>query len=83
MCAALLRRGLLIRGGAKFGLPGFARVTIAREKEKISTSNPGASVPAAIRSGRSPAAACRACSTVGTTRTLHPSAPRAALIRST
>ena len=29
VCAALLRRGLLIRGGHEFGLPGFARVTIA------------------------------------------------------
>ena len=31
VCAALLRHGLLIRGGHEFGLPGFARVTIARE----------------------------------------------------
>ena len=29
MCAALLRHGLLIRGGHEFGLPGLARVTIA------------------------------------------------------
>jgi histidinol-phosphate aminotransferase len=27
--AALMRRGILIRGGAGFGLPGFARVTVA------------------------------------------------------
>ncbi len=29
VCAELIRRGLLIRGGAEFGLPGFARVTLA------------------------------------------------------
>ncbi|MDP9259978.1 MAG: histidinol-phosphate aminotransferase family protein [Actinomycetota bacterium] len=27
--AALMRRGILIRGGTEFGLPGFARVTVA------------------------------------------------------
>ena len=27
--AALMRRGILIRGGSEFGLPGFARVTVA------------------------------------------------------
>jgi histidinol-phosphate aminotransferase len=29
--AALMRRGILIRGGSEFGLPGFARVTVAPE----------------------------------------------------
>ena len=29
--AALMRRGILIRGGTEFGLPGFARVTVAPE----------------------------------------------------
>jgi histidinol-phosphate aminotransferase len=29
VCEALLRRGVLIRPGANFGLPGFARITIA------------------------------------------------------
>jgi histidinol-phosphate aminotransferase len=29
--AALIRRGILIRGGSEFGLPGFARVTVAPE----------------------------------------------------
>jgi histidinol-phosphate aminotransferase len=29
--AALMRRGILIRGGAEFGLPGFVRVTVAPE----------------------------------------------------
>jgi histidinol-phosphate aminotransferase len=29
VCDALLRRGVLIRPGANFGLPGFARITIA------------------------------------------------------
>jgi histidinol-phosphate aminotransferase len=29
VCQALLRRGVLIRGGHEFGLPGFARVTVA------------------------------------------------------
>ena len=29
VCDTLLRRGVLIRGGHEFGLPGFARVTVA------------------------------------------------------
>jgi histidinol-phosphate aminotransferase len=29
VCDALMRRGILIRGGHEFGLPGFARVTVA------------------------------------------------------
>jgi histidinol-phosphate aminotransferase len=29
VCDALTRRGILIRGGTEFGLPGFARVTVA------------------------------------------------------
>jgi histidinol-phosphate aminotransferase len=29
--AALMRRGILIRGGTEFGLPGFARITVAPE----------------------------------------------------
>jgi histidinol-phosphate aminotransferase len=29
VCDALMRRGLLIRGGHEFGLPGFARLTVA------------------------------------------------------
>jgi histidinol-phosphate aminotransferase len=29
VCEALLRRGMLIRGGHEFGLPGYARVTVA------------------------------------------------------
>jgi histidinol-phosphate aminotransferase len=28
---ALMRRGILVRGGREFGLPGFARVTVAPE----------------------------------------------------
>jgi len=31
VCHELTRRGLLIRGGSEFGLPGFARVTVAPE----------------------------------------------------
>ena len=31
VCERLLRAGVLIRGGTEFGLPGFARVTVARE----------------------------------------------------
>jgi histidinol-phosphate aminotransferase len=31
ICLALLRRGVLIRPGTSFGLPGFARITIAPE----------------------------------------------------
>ncbi|HVI19809.1 MAG TPA: histidinol-phosphate transaminase, partial [Gaiellales bacterium] len=31
VCDRLLREGVLIRGGREFGLPGFARVTVARE----------------------------------------------------
>jgi histidinol-phosphate aminotransferase len=31
VCETLLRRGVLIRPGANFGLPGFARITIAPE----------------------------------------------------
>ncbi|MGN6378866.1 MAG: pyridoxal phosphate-dependent aminotransferase [Gaiellales bacterium] len=31
VCTALLQRGLLIRGGSDFGLPGYARVTAAPE----------------------------------------------------
>ena len=31
VCERLLRAGVLIRGGSEFGLPGFARVTVARE----------------------------------------------------
>jgi histidinol-phosphate aminotransferase len=29
--AALMRRGILVRGGSEFGLPGFVRVTVAPE----------------------------------------------------
>ena len=52
---------------------------LRREKEKVSTSKPGTSVPAITRSGGSAVAAWSAWSTLGTTRTRHPSAPRAAL----
>jgi histidinol-phosphate aminotransferase len=31
VCDALLRAGVLVRGGHEFGLPGFARVTVARK----------------------------------------------------
>ena len=31
VCERLLREGVLIRGGTEFGLPGFARITVARE----------------------------------------------------
>jgi len=31
VCDALLAAGVLIRGGSEFGLPGFARVTVAPE----------------------------------------------------
>src|SRR6476469_9321097 len=31
VCERLLREGVLIRGGSEFGLPGFARITVARE----------------------------------------------------
>jgi histidinol-phosphate aminotransferase len=31
VCDALMRRGILIRGGHEFGLPGLARVTVAPE----------------------------------------------------
>jgi histidinol-phosphate aminotransferase len=31
VCGALMRRGILIRGGHEFGLPGCARVTVAPE----------------------------------------------------
>jgi histidinol-phosphate aminotransferase len=31
VCEQLLRQGVLIRAGSEFGLPGFARVTVARE----------------------------------------------------
>src|SRR5206468_2387421 len=31
VCQRLLREGVLIRGGTEFGLPGFARITVARE----------------------------------------------------
>jgi histidinol-phosphate aminotransferase len=31
VCEALLQRGVLVRPGANFGLPGFARITIAPE----------------------------------------------------
>jgi histidinol-phosphate/aromatic aminotransferase/cobyric acid decarboxylase-like protein len=31
VCEWLLREGVLIRGGTEFGLPGFARITVARE----------------------------------------------------
>jgi histidinol-phosphate aminotransferase len=35
---ALMRRGILIRGGREFGLPGFARVTVAPEAVMRRTS---------------------------------------------
>ena len=31
VCAALMRRGILVRGGTEFGLPGVVRVTVAPE----------------------------------------------------
>jgi histidinol-phosphate aminotransferase len=31
VCERLLHEGVLIRGGTEFGLPGFARITVARE----------------------------------------------------
>ncbi|HEY3613524.1 MAG TPA: histidinol-phosphate transaminase, partial [Gaiellales bacterium] len=31
VCAELMRRGILVRGGTEFGLPGLARVTVAPE----------------------------------------------------
>jgi len=31
VCERLLREGVLIRGGTEFGLPRFARITVARE----------------------------------------------------
>jgi histidinol-phosphate aminotransferase len=31
VCAALMRRGVLVRGGHEFGLPGFARITVGRQ----------------------------------------------------
>ena len=32
VCDELMRRGILIRAGSEFGLPGFARVTVAPER---------------------------------------------------
>ena len=31
VCEALMRRGILVRGGTEFGLPGIVRVTVAPE----------------------------------------------------
>ena len=31
VCDALMRRGMLVRAGTEFGLPGFVRVTVAPE----------------------------------------------------
>jgi histidinol-phosphate aminotransferase len=31
VCAELMRRGILVRGGTEFGLPGLVRVTVAPE----------------------------------------------------
>jgi histidinol-phosphate aminotransferase len=31
VCRALLARGVLIRPGSEFGLPGYARITVAPE----------------------------------------------------
>ena len=31
VCETVLRRGVLVRGGSEFGLPGHLRVTVARE----------------------------------------------------
>jgi histidinol-phosphate/aromatic aminotransferase/cobyric acid decarboxylase-like protein len=31
VCRALLERGVLIRPGSGFGLPGYARITVAPE----------------------------------------------------
>jgi histidinol-phosphate aminotransferase len=44
---ALMRRGILIRGGREFGLPGFARVTVAPEAVMRRTA---AEIVTAVRS---------------------------------
>ena len=44
--ATLMRRGILIRGGSEFGLPGFARVTVAPEAVMRRTA---AEIIAAVR----------------------------------
>jgi histidinol-phosphate aminotransferase len=44
--AALMRRGILIRGGSEFGLPGFVRVTVAPEAVMRRTA---AEIVAAVR----------------------------------
>jgi histidinol-phosphate aminotransferase len=44
--AALMRRGILIRGGSEFGLPGFARVTVAPQAVMRRTA---AEIVAAVR----------------------------------
>ena len=48
--AELMRRGILIRGGSEFGLPGHARVTVAPEAVMRRTA---AEIVKAVRSARS------------------------------
>ena len=33
VCDALMRRGILVRGGTEFGLPGLVRVTVAPDAD--------------------------------------------------
>jgi len=47
--AELMRRGILIRGGSEFGLPGHARVTVAPEAVMRRTA---AEIIAAVRNAR-------------------------------
>jgi histidinol-phosphate aminotransferase len=50
VCDALLLAGLLVRGGHEFGLPGFARVTIAPEAVMRKTAR---AISAAVAAGDS------------------------------
>ena len=38
VCGDLMRRGILVRGGTEFGLPGLVRVTVAPEAVMLRTA---------------------------------------------
>ncbi|MEA2207778.1 MAG: histidinol-phosphate aminotransferase [Solirubrobacteraceae bacterium] len=49
VCDELMRRGILIRGGTEFGLPGLARVTVAPEPVMLRTAAAIADTVGALR----------------------------------
>jgi histidinol-phosphate/aromatic aminotransferase/cobyric acid decarboxylase-like protein len=52
VCEALKHRGILVRGGSEFGLPGIVRVTVAPEAVMRRASAEIAAVVSELKVGR-------------------------------